>query len=55
MRSWVQWFRSRLDDESQAALKMLVRDNGWTTLAGSSRGHSLHVAEQQKPEPRSAS
>ena len=41
----------RLDKESAAALKLLVRANGWTA-SQAVRASLLHTAEQKKPKPR---
>lgn len=41
----------RLDKESEAALKRLVRANGWTA-SEAVRDSLLKAAEQQKPKPR---
>ncbi len=41
----------RLDKESAAALKLLVRENGWTA-SEAVRASLLNAAEQQKPKPR---
>ena len=40
----------RLDKEAEAALKQLVRDNGWTP-SEAVRNSLRTVAEQQKPRP----
>src|SRR5271157_3511941 len=41
----------RLDEKAEAALKQLVRDNGWTP-SEAVRNSLRKVAEQQKPKPR---
>jgi len=41
----------RLDEEAQAALEQLVRDNGWTP-SEAVRNSLRKVSEQQKPKPR---
>ena len=41
----------RLDKEAEAALKQLVRDNGWTP-SEAVRNSLRQVAELQKPKPR---
>jgi len=40
----------RLNKESEAALKQLVRENGWTP-SEAVRNSLREVAEQQKPKP----
>jgi hypothetical protein len=48
MKSMVQ---VRLDDQAQAALEQLVRENGWTP-SEAVRNSLRKVAELEKPKPR---